>query len=109
MRHLAKIERDDIIELSEFEEGTTGSIMTTDYAVVHPDQTTDEAMEKLRIEAPDHELIYYAYVVDKERNLLGAVSLRKLIVAEPGTPINEILTREQMVSLLISTQAVKMV
>jgi magnesium transporter len=94
MRHLAKKERDDIIELSKFEEGTTGSIMTTDYAVVHPDQTTDEAMEKLRIEAPDHELIYYAYVVDKERNLLGAVSLRKLIVAEPGTPIKDILTTD---------------
>lgn len=94
LRHLAKKERDDIIELSKFEEGTTGAIMTTDYAVVFPNQTTDEAMEKLRIEAPDHELIYYAYVVDRDRKMVGAVSLRKLIVAEPGTPVKDILTTD---------------
>jgi magnesium transporter len=94
LRHLAKKERDDIIELSKFEEGTTGAIMTTDYAVVYPDQTTEEAMEKLRIEAPDHELIYYAYVIDNDRKLIGAVSLRRLIVAEPGTSVRDILTTD---------------
>ncbi len=94
LRHLAKVERDDILRLSEFEEGTVGSIMTSDYAILHPDQTAQEAIEKLRIEAPDHELIYYAYVVDENRKLVGTVSMRALIVSDPKTKVSEILTTD---------------
>ena len=83
LRHLAKVERDDILLLSTFEEGTVGSIMTSDYALLYPHQTAQEAIEKLRVEAPDHEMIYYAYVVDEDRKLLGTVSMRALIVADP--------------------------
>jgi magnesium transporter len=94
LHHLAKVERDDILQLSEFEEGTTGSIMTSDYAIVYPDQTAQEAIEKLRIEAPDHEMIYYAYVVDEDRKLIGTVSMRALIVSDPDTKVSELLTSD---------------
>lgn len=94
LRHLAKKERDDILKLSEFKEGTTGSIMTSDYAILLPDETAQQAIEKLRIEAPDHELIYYAYVVDKDRKLIGTVSMRALIVSDPDTKVSEILTTD---------------
>jgi magnesium transporter len=94
MRYLAKVERDDILKLSEFEEGTTGSIMTSDYAVLHPDLTAQEAINKLRAEAPDHEMIYYAYVVDEDRKLIGTVSMRALIVSDPDTKISDIFTSD---------------
>lgn len=94
MRHLAKVERDDIIELSKFDEGTVGSIMTSDYAILNPGLTAQQAIEKLRVEAPDHEMIYYAYVVDKDRKLVGTVSMRALIVSTPDTKISEILTSD---------------
>ncbi len=94
LRHLAKVERDDILLLSTFEEGTVGSIMTSDYALLYPHQTAQEAIEKLRVEAPDHEMIYYAYVVDEERKLLGTVSMRALIVADPKDKISDILTSD---------------
>ncbi len=94
LHHLAKKERDDILKLSQFEEGTTGSIMTSDYAIVYPDQTAQEAIEKLRIEAPDHEMIYYAYVVDEDRKLVGTVSMRALIVADPNTKVSKIVTSD---------------
>lgn len=94
LHHLAKKERDDILRLSEFEEGTVGSIMTSDYAILHPNQTAKEAIKKLRIEAPDHEMIYYAYVVDQDRKLVGTVSMRALIVAEPDEKVSDILTSD---------------
>ncbi|MGF1670208.1 MAG: magnesium transporter [Balneolaceae bacterium] len=94
MRHLAKKERDDILQLSKFEEGTVGSIMTSDYAIVYPGQTAKEAIEKLRVEAPDHEMIYYAYVVDMDRRLIGTVSMRALIVSGPDTKISDILSSD---------------
>ncbi len=94
LRHLAKAERDDIVRLSAFEEGTVGSIMTSDYAFIHPNQTVEQAIEKMRIEAPDHEMIYYTYVVDQNRKLIGTVSMRALIVSEPGTRVSDIMTSD---------------
>ncbi len=93
-RYLAKKERDDILNLSSFEEGTVGSIMTSDYAILYPDQTVREAIKKLRVEAPDHEMIYYAYVVDNERRLIGTVSMRALIISDSNTKVSDVLARD---------------
>ena len=81
---VARADREDILRLARYEEGTAGSIMTTDYAALHADLTVEEALARLRQEAPDRETIYYIYVVDGERRLVGFVSLKDLILALPG-------------------------
>jgi len=58
MRLLAHAEREDIRRLSSYEEGTAGAVMTSDYAALPPDITVAEAIQKLRLEAPDKETIY---------------------------------------------------
>ncbi len=88
---LAKAEREDIRKLGSYEEGTAGSIMSSDYAVLTPDLTVQRAFEKLRVEAPDKETIYYVYVIDDHRRLLGLVSLRKLITARPDDKVGDIM------------------
>ena len=91
MHMLAKAEREDILKLESYREGTAGAIMTSDYAALNPDITAARAIEKLRLEAPDKETIYYAYVIGADRRLLGTVSLRDLILARPGTPIRKLM------------------
>ncbi len=88
---LAKAEREDIRKLGSYEEGTAGSIMSSDYAVLTPDLSVQRALEKLRVEAPDKETIYYIYVIDDQRRLLGLVSLRKLITARPDARVGDIM------------------
>jgi magnesium transporter len=68
--------------------------MTSDYATLAPDLTAMKAIERLRDVAPDKETIYYAYVVDEHRRLLGFVSLRDLIVAQRDTRIADMMHRE---------------
>ena len=58
-----------------------GAVMTTDYATLAPTLTVREAIDRLRLEAPDRETIYYSYVVDLRRRLIGLVSLKSLILA----------------------------
>jgi magnesium transporter len=91
---LAQAEREDIRRLAAYEEGTAGAVMTSDYATLAPDLTAINAIERLRDVAPDKETIYYAYVVDEKRRLLGFVSLRDLIVAQRDTRIAEMMHRE---------------
>ncbi|NOZ79173.1 MAG: magnesium transporter [Acidobacteria bacterium] len=91
---LAQAEREDIRRLAAYPEGTAGSVMTSDYASLPPDITAQEAIDKLRHEAPDKETIYYAYVVDPDRRLLGFLSLKDLILADPNTKLEDMMQRE---------------
>ena len=91
MPALARAEREDIRRLASYPEGTAGSIMTSDYATLSPDITAGEAVERLRQAAPDKETIYYAYVVNRARRLIGFVSLKDLIVARRDTRVRDLL------------------
>lgn len=91
MPALARAEREDIRRLASYPEGTAGSIMTSDYATLSPDITAGEAVERLRQAAPDKETIYYAYVINRARRLLGFVSLKDLIIARRDSRVGNLL------------------
>ncbi len=91
---LAQAEREDIRRLTAYEENTAGSVMTSDYAPLSPDLTVSQAIEHLRKVAPDKETIYYAYVLDKQRKLMGFVSLKDLIIADRNASVRDIMHPE---------------
>ena len=88
---LARAERIDIRKLVEYKEGTAGSILTTQYASLPPDITVKEALDKLKAQAFDSETIYYIYIIDSERKLIGSLSLRELLMAPSGSLIADIM------------------
>ncbi|RDI47749.1 magnesium transporter [Falsibacillus pallidus] len=90
---------DEIKELLHYEEYTAGSIMTTEFISIAANQTVRSAMYILKKEAPNAETIYYVYVVDDEKRLVGVISLRDLIISDDDTMISEIMyTRVMAVS-----------
>ncbi|HON51230.1 MAG TPA: magnesium transporter [Candidatus Sumerlaeota bacterium] len=88
---LAQAEREDIRRLAAYQEGTAGAVMTSDYATLSPYMTASEAIEHLRSVAPDKETIYYAYVLDDRRKLIGFVSLKDLIIARREVKVGDIM------------------
>jgi magnesium transporter len=88
---LSQAEREDIRRLAAYEEGTAGAIMTSDYAALSADMTATEALGTLRREAPEKETIYRAYVIDRDRRLIGSVRLIDLILAAPQMRIADIM------------------
>jgi len=90
---IAHAEREDIRRLASYPEGTAGSIMTSDYALLAPGLTAREAIDRLRHEAPDKETIYEAYVVDDARRLVGVVSLRDLLIARDEVQVADIMRK----------------
>ena len=91
---VAKAERHDIRMLLSCPEGSAGSLMTTEYASLPADITAGEAITRLRSQAPDSESIYYIYVLDAERKLVGFVSLRDLILARPTALVADLMQRD---------------
>lgn len=91
---MAQAERTDIRKLLSYPDGSAGSIMTTEYASLPEEITVSEALDQLRVQAPDSETIYYIYILDEGRRLDGIVSLRELIQAKRAATLSEIMHRD---------------
>jgi magnesium transporter len=96
LRFVAQAERADIRKLLSYPENSAGSIMTTEYAWLPSDITVQEALERLRLQAPTRETIYYVYVTDDARRLIGFLTLRTLIQAKPAARVSEVMQRDVM-------------
>lgn len=98
---LSKLDQEiasDIRQLLRYPDNTAGGLMTTDYFFLYQYDTVEKAISRLRNLAPDAESIYYLFVVDDSHRLIGVVSLRELIVANPETMVEDIMS-ERVVSV----------
>ena len=91
---VAKAERHDIRMLLSCPENSAGALMTTEYASLPADITAGEAVARLRSQAPDSESIYYIYVLDADRRLVGFISLRDLILARPNALVGDLMQQD---------------
>ncbi len=91
---LEEIEREDLLKLATYPEGTVGAITTTEYVALKNGMTVHEALELIKKSALDKETIYTLYVVDNGEHLVGTLSLRDLIVADPNANIGSLMRSE---------------
>jgi magnesium transporter len=91
--------------LVKYPEDSAGGLMTTDYLWIYPHRTTEATIRKIREIAPVSEFIYYLYVLDKDDHLLGALSLRTLLLALPTAFIDRIMDTD-LVTVAPDTPAV---
>ena len=85
--------------LLEYREQTAGRIMNPNVFALSEDMTVGEAIRELQANR-DVEMVFYLYVVDSRRHLVGVVSLRRLLLVSPETPLKRIMTGD-----LISARA----
>ncbi|MBV8344999.1 MAG: magnesium transporter [Candidatus Eremiobacteraeota bacterium] len=95
----------ELRELVKYPEDSAGGMMTTDYVWIYPHRTTEATIRKIREIAPESEFIYYLYVVDKDDHLLGALSLRTLLLELPTAFIDRIMETD-LVTVAPDTPAV---
>jgi magnesium transporter len=92
MRAMEPDERDEIQMLQTFEERTSGALMTTDFLTLPPDKTVSDALQLIRESAEMVELIQYIYLTDQKDRLLGAVSIKRLILSNPVDTLESLAT-----------------
>jgi len=80
-----------INEILKYPEDSAGSIMTTEYVDLRPQMTAEEAIKRIRRTGVDKETIYTCYVTDKNRKLIGMVSIRTLLLAEDEAILEDIM------------------
>ncbi|TAK15333.1 MAG: magnesium transporter [Acidobacteria bacterium] len=82
-----------VTELLEYEEKTAGRLMNPNVFALSEDLTAGEAITALQT-SRDVEMVFYLYVVDNRRHLVGVVSLRRLLLVTPDTPLKRIMTTD---------------
>jgi magnesium transporter len=93
-------EPEDVTSLLVYEPDTAGGIMNAPPPSLRRFWTVEEAIRFIKDQYRDETQFYYLYVLDRYGHLIGVVSLRALILAQPQQSIEEI-----MDSTVISVRA----
>ncbi len=85
--------RKSINEILKYPEDSAGSIMTTEFVDLKETMTVEDALKHIRRTGPDKETINICYITDKNRHLIGLLSIRTLLLAEEDDVIGDIMER----------------
>lgn len=84
-------ERAAINTILRYPKDSAGTVMTTEYVRLRKNMTVRDALTHIRRVAIDKETIYTCYVTDDNRQLLGIVSAKQLLISELDEPLSEIM------------------
>lgn len=82
--------REEILLLSSFDEDEIGSKMSTNYVSVPAGCSVRQAMRALIAQAEEHDNISTIYAVSEDQVLVGAIELKRLIIAREHTELSAI-------------------
>jgi len=77
---------EDVQEILEYPEHSAGRLMSPDFVAVREEATVEDAIKHIR-DSVARERAFELYVVDSHRHLVGTVPLRRLLIANPSTPV----------------------
>lgn len=91
---LSPEERTIIHTLLNYPEDSVGRLLTPDFVDLRQDMTARKAIKRVRRVGQDKETVFYLYVIDEHRTLVGILSLRDLVLAQPNTLITDIMDQD---------------
>ncbi len=84
---------EEIEHLLQYDEETAGGIMSTEIFWLKEDVTAEDAIKALQHDK-EAEMVFYLYVVNEARQLVGVLSLRQLLTVSPDKKLAEIMTTD---------------
>lgn len=91
LRNVDPATRKSINQLLNYPEDSAGTIMNIEYVDLKRSMTVAEAFARIKKTGVDKETIYTCYVTDRNRKLLGLVSVKDLLLAEPDEVVGDIM------------------
>jgi len=80
--------------LLRFDEDDAAGLMTPRYLAIRSNLTVGQAIAFMRTHGRNVETVYYIYVVDQLKRLLGVVSLKDLLFTDDTQRIDDIMVRD---------------
>lgn len=95
----------DIVDLLNYDENSAGGLMQKEFIKARIDWPVDRALVELRRQAEDVEQVYTIYVVDNYDILVGVLSLKRLLFAQPKTKIADLFNDKNIISVKTSAES----
>ena len=89
-----KDQADNISDLLTYSQNSAGSLMAKELVKVNENWTTLRCLKEMRKQAEKIKKIHTIYVVNDHNQLLGLLSLKRLLVAEKSTTIKKIINKK---------------
>ncbi|KAB2329926.1 magnesium transporter [Cytobacillus depressus] len=99
---MKKSESQAVQDIMNYPPETAGRLMTNRFVWIRDYYTVMDAVGKLKSFVEFAETINYLYVIDQDRKLVGVVSYRDLLIAEPNELIKNIMY-ERVISVTVTT------
>ncbi|HVR43074.1 MAG TPA: magnesium transporter [Thermoanaerobaculia bacterium] len=87
-----KAQREQWIRNEAFEEGTVGRLMEPPTAIVSPEMSVRQAIDRVR-ELVKKAFVTYGFVIGRDRKLIGVITMRDLLLSAHDAPLGEIMIR----------------
>lgn len=84
-------ERQLINELLKYPEDSAGSIMTTEFVDLKENMKVEDAIDRIRKVGEDVESVDTCYVLTLKRKLIGIISLKDIILADPNSLVRDVM------------------
>lgn len=97
LQHMKLEKAQEISELLQYKENTAGALMRTDVFTLQDNQTAASALSTIRKAQPSADKTHILFVVDKENQLLGTLSLRSLLNASSRQKIKDFMKKRPFV------------
>jgi CBS domain-containing protein/sporulation protein YlmC with PRC-barrel domain len=97
MGKLSSPVRSKINHLLELSKEPIGSLLTTEYLTVGPEDTVRHVVEKIKTETKDFSSLYNIYAVNKENQLIGVVNLHEVMKEDLDMPLYKFMTQNLIV------------
>ena len=95
LRGLSEEERALTAALLGYPQGSVGRRMTPEYVSTRATLTVAESLDRVRARLDDAETVYTIPVLDDSRRVIGVVSLRELLGADPAAPVSTLASPAQ--------------
>jgi CBS domain-containing protein/sporulation protein YlmC with PRC-barrel domain len=89
--------KDKILYLLKLSKEPIGALITTEYLTVNPEDTVRQIIDKIQKEAKDFSSLYCVYVINKERQLSGVISLLEILKQNLDMPLYKFMTQNLIV------------
>ncbi|MGM9920356.1 MAG: magnesium transporter, partial [Bhargavaea sp.] len=90
---MLKEEAESVRKILDYPPETAGRIMTNRFVWVHEDYTVGQAVEKLKNYSDYAEYLNYTYVINSDKQLIGVLSYRQLLLTDADTPVRDVMSR----------------
>ncbi len=106
LNYLDDNSKNNILKLLELSKNPIGSLITTEFLTVAPNESIRVVIDKIKKETIDFSTLDYIYVVNKKSELVGVFSLFDMLVQDLDTPVYKFMTQNVIVVHLTTPEEI---